>query len=149
MNCCLLIMSHFLFLFLSSVCTIMHIYLIFVYHLFFQTETSTNVLKTDKGVKKTNNNLGHMDIGKFLIISTGSALSIALISVIMYELHKYQKLSSLNAVQPAHYNVYDEICALHTQNYFKIRSLRVNFNDNFSESSKQAYKEHACTFVRG
>lgn len=91
-----------------------YIYLISVYHLFFQTETSTYVLQTDKGVKKTNNNLGHMDIGKFLIISTGSALSIALISFIMYELHKYQKLSSLNAVQPAHYNVYDEICALHT-----------------------------------
>lgn len=84
------------------------------YDLFFQTETSTYVLQTDKGVKKTNNNLGHMDIGKILIISTGSTLSIALILLIIYELHKHQKLSSLNAVQPAHYNVYDEICALHT-----------------------------------
>lgn len=81
---------------------------------FFQTESSNYVLKTDTGVKKTNHNLGHMDIGNFLIISTGSALSIALILIIMYELHKYQRLSSLNDVQPAHYNIYDEMCALHT-----------------------------------
>lgn len=92
----------------------MQIYLLFLNMFFFPTETSTYVLQTDKGVKETNHNLGHMDIGQILIISTGSTLSIALILVIIYELHKHQKLSSLNAVQPVHYNIYDEICALHT-----------------------------------
>lgn len=69
-----------------------------MFYIFSQSETSTHELQTDTGVQKTGQTLGRTDLGRILIISIGSALSISLISIILYKTYKYQNMSSLNDV---------------------------------------------------